>query len=153
MVASGRYTDSFIANFPLNNIDPGPRSWRSDRSDARERSNRQRALLDAQYPAGTLTRNTGTVRFDNPDRWCPGRDNESVGYTTQLGPSVAVGVDFIRSESRRQFVLLDLNPPLRANQLATGAVTCSIRWSACGWSPVAWTRWSMRARPTTTAFS
>ena len=63
------------------------------------------------------------MRFDNPDREVPWTRQYSVGYTTQLGPSLAVGVDFIRSESRRQFVLLDLNPPLRANQLATGAVT------------------------------
>jgi len=124
MVASGRYTDSFIANFPLNNIDPGPRSGRLPTDPMLVNGPTvNRALLDQLYPSGTLARNTGTVRFDNPDRDVPWTRQYSVGYTTQLGPSLAVGVDFIRSESRRQFVLLDLNPPLRANQLATGAVT------------------------------
>ena len=65
MVASGRYTDSFIANFPLNNIDPGPRSGRFPTDPMLVNGPTvNRALLDAQYPAGTLTRNTGTVRFE-----------------------------------------------------------------------------------------
>lgn len=124
MVATGRYTDSFIANFPLNNIDPGPRQGRLPTDPMLVNGPFvNRALLDSLYPPGTLARNTGTVRFDNPDRTTPWARQYSIGYTTQLGPSLGVGVDFIRSEQRDQFVLYDLNPPLRSNGLATGSVT------------------------------
>ncbi len=124
MVASGRYTDSFIASFPLNNIDPGPRNGQLPTDPMLVNGPTvNRALLDSMFPPGTIARNVGTVRFDNPDREVPWTRQYSLGYTTQLGPSFAVGVDFIHSESRKQYVLLDLNPPLRANQLATGAVT------------------------------
>jgi hypothetical protein len=124
MVSSGRYTDSFIASFPLNNIDPGPRNGQFPTDPMLVNGPTvNRALLDSMFPPGTIARNVGTVRFDNPDREVPWTRQYSIGYTTQLGPSFAVGVDFIHSESRKQFVLMDLNPPLRANQLATGAVT------------------------------
>ncbi len=124
MVSSGRYTDSFIASFPLNNIDPGPRNGQFPTDPMLVNGPTvNRALLDSMFPPGTLARNVGTVRFDNPDRVVPWTRQYSIGYTTQLGPSFAVGVDLIHSESRKQYVLLDLNPPLRANQLATGAVT------------------------------
>ena len=124
MVASGRYTDSFIAAFPLNNIDPGPRQGSLPTDPMLVNGPFvNRALLDSLYQPGTLARNTGTVRFDNPDREVPWTRQYSIGYTTQVGPSLAVGVDFIHSESRKQFVLYDLNPPLRSNGLATGTVT------------------------------
>ena len=72
MVASGRYTSSFLANFPLNNIDPGPRSGRFPTDPMLVNGPTvNRALLDQLYPEGSLARNTGTVRFDNPDRDVP----------------------------------------------------------------------------------
>ena len=124
MVASGRFTDSFIASFPLNNIDPGPRSGRLPTDPMLVNGPVvNQALLDSMFSPGTLARNTGTVRFDNPDRVVPWTRQYSIGYTTQVGALMAVGVDFVHAESRKQFVLLDLNPPLRSNGLATGTVT------------------------------
>ncbi len=83
-----------------------------------------RALLDSLYPPGTLARNTGTVRFDNPDRrGARGRGSTALDTRRSSVRRLAVGVDFIHSESRKQFVLYDLNPPLRSNGLATGSVT------------------------------
>ncbi len=124
MVASGRYSDSFIVNFPTNTFDPGPRNGNFPTDPLLMNGPFvNRAALDALFPSGTLARNVGTVRFDNPDRTVPWSRQYSIGYSTQLGSTLAVGVDYIRSEQRKQFVLLDLNPSLRATNLATGAVT------------------------------
>lgn len=124
MIASGRLTDSFIANFPLNNIDPGPRQGQFPTDPMLVNGPVvNRALLDSLYPQGTIVQNAGTVRFDSPDRDVPWTRTYSIGYSTQLGPSLGVSVDYVRSESRRQYLLLDLNPPLRNSGLATGAVT------------------------------
>ena len=124
MVTSGRYSDSFIVNYPTNTFDPGPRNGTFPTDPLLTNGPFvNRAALEAMFPPGTLARNVGTVRFDNPDRTVPWSRQYSIGYSTQLGSTLAVGVDYIRSEQRKQFVLFDLNPALRATNLATGAVT------------------------------
>ena len=45
------------------------------------------------------------------------------GYEQQFGRAVALTVDYLHSEQRNQFMLMDLNPAQRATVLATGAVT------------------------------
>ena len=80
-------------------------------------------LIDAMFPPGTRIRNTGTVRFDNPDRDLAYSRQYSLGYERQLGSTIGLSVDFIRSEQRKQYVLVDLNPATRSNGLATGTIT------------------------------
>ena len=79
------------------------------------------AAIDALFPPGTTIRNTGTVRFDNPDRDLAWSRQYSLGYERQLGSYIGLSADYIRSEQRNQYVLIDLNPPTRAIPLATGA--------------------------------
>ena len=43
-----------------------------------------RALLNQLYPAGSTTKNTGTVNFDNPDRHLPYSRQASIGIEKQL---------------------------------------------------------------------
>ena len=124
LIASGRYSDSFIANFPTNTFDPGPRNGQFPTNPLLVNGPYlDRALLDSLFPAGTVTKNVGTVRFDSPDRTVPWARQYSVGYSRQLGNSLAFGVDYIHSEQRDQYLLVDLNPPVRSNGLATGSVT------------------------------
>jgi hypothetical protein len=78
-----------------------------------------RALLNTNFPPGTRVRNGGTVRFDNPDRVNMFSRTYSIGYERQLGSTMGVSVDFIRSEQRNQYVLKELNPLVRSGTLAT----------------------------------
>jgi hypothetical protein len=124
MFTSGRYSSSFIAQFPTNNFDPGPRNGLYP-TDPRLAGGPlvNHAALDALFPAGVLTRNVGTVRFDNPDREVPWARQYSAGFEQQIGNTLALTVDYLRSEQRRVLMLADLNPARRATALATGAIT------------------------------
>ena len=43
-----------------------------------------RQLLEAQFPSGTKTKNTGTVSLDSPDRVIPYTDQFTVGFEKAL---------------------------------------------------------------------
>jgi hypothetical protein len=118
--AGARFSNSFTAQFPVNNIDPGPRQGNFP-TDPLLTSGPvvNRALIESRFPQGTLIRNGGTVRFDNPDRTNAYSRQYSLGYERQIGASLGVSVDFIRSEQRNQYVLMELNPLLRDGPLAT----------------------------------
>ena len=124
MFSAGRNSNSFTVNFPTNNIDPGPRVGQLP-TDPMLRNGPavNHALIDALFPPGTVQRNVGTVNLDNPDRQVAWSRQYSAGYERQVGPATGIAVDFIRSEQRAQYMSMDLNPPLRATPLATGAVT------------------------------
>ncbi len=79
------------------------------------------AAIDALYPPGTRIRNGGTVRFDNPDRKNAWSRQYSLGYERQIATNVGLGIDFIRSEQRNQYILKELNPLLRASTIVAGA--------------------------------
>jgi hypothetical protein len=80
-----------------------------------------RTLLAQLYPPGTLTRNTGTVQLDMPDRQMPYSTQVSVGYERQLGATMSVGVDYVHNQGRG-WVGYDLNPGLRVNTTRTGQI-------------------------------
>lgn len=123
MFSSGRFSDSFVVQFPLNNADPGPRAGRFPTTpELAGGPTTPHAAIDALFPSGTLNRNVGTVRFDNPDRENSWSRQYSLGYERQVGQSLGIGVDFIRSEQRAQFVLKDLNPGLRDTTTATSTL-------------------------------
>ena len=122
--SAGRNSNSFTVNYPTNNIDPGPRQGNLPTHPLLVNGPVvNHAAIDAEFPTGTRQRNVGTVNFDNPDREVAWARQYSLGYERQIGPATGVSVDYIRSEQRAQYMSMDLNPPLRANQLATGAVT------------------------------
>ena len=124
MFSNGRNANSFTVQFPTNNIDPGPRGGNLPTDPMlRNGPTVDHAVIDALFAPGTSQRNVGTVRFDNPDRRVAWSRQYSLGYERQIGASVGVGVDFIRSEQRAQYMLKDLNPGRRSTGLATGTVT------------------------------
>ena len=124
MFSNGRFSNSFVANFPTNNIDAGPRQGNVPTHPMLVNGPVvNRALLNAEFPAGTRVRNGGTVLFDNPDRRNSYSRTYSIGYERQVGSTMGVSVDFIRSEQRDQYVTKELNPLVRSGTLATNANT------------------------------
>ncbi len=124
MFTAGRTSDSFIVQFPANNADGGPRQGVLPQdSFLRNGPTSDHAAIDALFPPGTRARNTGAVTFDNPDRAVAWSRQYSIGYERQIGPQLAVSVDFIRSEQRDQYMLMDLNPGVRTSTSGTGTVT------------------------------
>ncbi len=114
------YSPSFVVNFPTNQPDGGPRAGNFPTDPFLVNGPVvNRAALDTRYPPGTLTKNGGTVRFDNPDRKNAFARQYSLGYERQLTSTAAIGVDFIRSEQRGQYILQELNPGVRDTTLAT----------------------------------
>ena len=124
MFSAGRYSSSFLVNYPTNTFDPGPRAGNLP-TDAMlvNGPTVNRALLNATFPPGTLVRNGGTVRFDNPERDNAYSRTYSIGYERQVGATMGVSVDFIRSEQRNQYVLMELNPLVRQGTLAANPAT------------------------------
>jgi hypothetical protein len=124
IVSAGVTSNSFTVNFPTNNVDPGPRSGQFPSNEFLVNGPVvNRALIDARYPAGTTTKNTGTVRFDNPDRHLPFAHQASIGIEKQLAGSIAVSADYVHASHRDLYMLQELNPGIRASTLATGTVT------------------------------
>jgi hypothetical protein len=120
MFSNGRNSSSFIVNYPTNTFDPGPRQGNFPTDPFLVNGPTvNRALLNAQYPPGFSARNGGTVRFDNPDRINMYSRTYSIGYERQVGTYMGLSLDFIRSEQRNQYVLMELNPLTRAGTLAT----------------------------------
>jgi hypothetical protein len=120
MFSNGRNSDSFTVNYPTNTFDPGPRQGNFPTNPYLVNGPTvNRTLLNAEFPPGTRVRNGGAVRFDNPDRINMYSRTYSIGYERQVSSTMGVSVDFIRSEQRNQYVLMDLNPTLRLGTLAS----------------------------------
>ncbi len=113
------FANSFIRNFPLSNVDPGPRSGRLPADPFLVNGPVvNRDLLAQLFPAGTTVRNTGAT-WDNPDRRLPYSQQITAGYERQLGRTVSASVDFVHSVARDLLMSLDLNPGLRATTAVT----------------------------------
>jgi hypothetical protein len=125
MFDSGRFSDSFTVNFPTNGPDTGPRNGRLPTDPMLINGPVvNHAVIDALFPPGTRVRNGGTVRFDNPDRELAWSRQYSIGYERQIGSSIGLSVDYIRSEQRNQYVLKELNPLVRSTPVvATGVLS------------------------------
>ena len=120
---NGVYSDSFTATFPANNRDAGPSAGRLP-TEAMLLTYPvvNRSLLNQLFPVGTLQRNVGTVRLDDPNRHNPYTHQFSIGYERQLGGQMSVSVDYLRKQLRDMLVQVDLNPGLRVNTTRTGTV-------------------------------
>jgi hypothetical protein len=113
------FTSSFVVNFPTAAVDPGPRAGRLPTDPFLVNGPViNRALLEQQFPAGRLLRNTG-ASWDNADRVVPYSDEITLGYERQLAEGLAVSADYVRATSRDLLMSLDLNPGLRATTAAT----------------------------------
>jgi hypothetical protein len=120
--ANGVYGNSFIINFPSNSADSGPSNGRLPTDPMLVNGPEvNRALLDQLYPAGTVTRNTGTVQYDNPNRQQPRALQISTGYSQQFGTTMSWSVDYVHNEGRG-WLGYDLNPAFRLNTSRTGPI-------------------------------
>src|SRR6185503_9008542 len=81
-----------------------------------------RAYLNARYPPGTVTRNTGTVTWDDPDRTQPYFHQFTVGYEREMVPGFSVGADYVRMVGRDLFFNPNLNIGTRRNTSRSGIV-------------------------------
>jgi hypothetical protein len=113
---SGRNSDSFTASFPTLQADTNPRNGRFPTDPMLVNGPTfTHAQIAAMFPPGTRQRNTGAVRFDNPDREVAWARQYSIGYERQLANALSMSVDYIRSEQRSQYMLKELNPATRAS--------------------------------------
>jgi hypothetical protein len=120
---SGVNSDSFTVTFPANNRDPGPTNGRLPTEPMLlSYPNVNRALLNQMFPLGTLQKNAGTVRLDDPSRRNPYTHQFSIGYEQQLGGQMSVSADYLRKNLQDMLVQVDLNPGLRVNTTRTGTV-------------------------------
>ena len=121
---SGVFSDSFTATFPANNRDAGPSNGRLP-TDPMLLTYPvvNRALLTQMFPVGTLQKNVGTVRLDDPNRHNPYTHQLSIGYERQMAGQLSVSVDYLRKQLRDMLVQVDLNPGTRVNTTRTGTVT------------------------------
>ena len=119
-----KFTPSVVASFPRDSADPGPSRGQFPTDPFLVNGPFvNRALLDSLYPPGTTVRNTDTVIFDAPNRQQPYAHQLTVGYVRELGPQLAMHVDYVRVANKDMFLSRNLNPMERANTTRTGPIT------------------------------
>ena len=122
-VTSGVNVASVTAQFPADNIDPGPRAGRLPTNPMLVNGPTVNYnLLNTLYPPNQLQRNTGDVYLDTPDRVQPHTQQFSVGFQKQLGAQVAASADYVHTVASQQWLLENLNPGVRVNTTASGAI-------------------------------
>ena len=120
----GKFTSSFIANFPNDSADPGPTAGRLPTDPFLVNGPfLNRALLNQRFPPGAQLRNAGVVIFDSPDRRQPYAHQVTVGFGRELAPTLAVQADVVHMSNRDMFLSRNLNPMERVNTTRTGAIT------------------------------
>jgi hypothetical protein len=118
-----KFTSSIVANFPNDNVDPGPSRGEFPTHPLLVNGPTvNRAVLNQMFPPGTTPRNTGVVVYDSPDRTQPYAHQITVGYVRQLATSLAFHADYVRILNRDMFLARNLLPMLRANTTRTGAI-------------------------------
>ena len=119
------FTNSFIANFPVSHVDPGPQAGTASRPTRCSSTGRRlnRALVNQAVPPGTLARNTGTVWLDTPDRILPYQHQASIGYERQLGRQLAFAADYVHMVNRDLPLRYNLNPGIKPNTGRTTPIT------------------------------
>jgi hypothetical protein len=123
IITAGVFSDSFIVNFPASGVDPGPSQGRAPTNPYLvDGPTVNRQLLNAQFPPGTKTKNTGTVFLDSPDRVIPYTDQLTVGFERALFGNFSLGVDYVHASGRSQFMSLEKNPGVRVDTSRTGRI-------------------------------
>jgi outer membrane receptor protein involved in Fe transport len=123
IITAGVFSDSFVVNFPANAADPGPSQGLAPTNPYLvDGPTVNRQLLDAQFPPGTKTKNTGTVFLDSPDRVIPYTDQFTIGFERALFRNFSLGVDYVHASGRSQFMSFEKNPGVRVDTSRTGRV-------------------------------
>jgi hypothetical protein len=116
---NGVFSSSFNRNFPLSQVDPGPRNGQLPTDPFLVNGPTvNRALLEQMFPPGTQIRNTGAT-WDHPDRRVPYTHQVTVGYERQLAPSMSGSIDYVHAFGRDLLMVRDLNPGVRAQPVVT----------------------------------
>jgi Carboxypeptidase regulatory-like domain/TonB dependent receptor-like, beta-barrel/TonB-dependent Receptor Plug Domain len=124
LVAGGVTSNSFTVNFPTNNVDAGPSAGRLPTDPFLVNGPVvNRALLNAMFPPGSTTKNTGTVDLDSPDRHLSYAHEGSIGFEKQLAGSMAVSADYVHLSHRDLLMRQEINPGIRASTARTATVT------------------------------
>jgi hypothetical protein len=110
----GPFTESFIVDFPIDGIDPGPSTGEFPTHPTLATFPEvNEAWIAENFPPGTRQKNVGSVFLDNPDRHNPYTWQASFGVSQQLTDTMAVNVDYVSKRTYDLIVLRNLNPPLR----------------------------------------
>ncbi len=113
------FSNSFVRNFPLANVDAGPRNGQLPTDPFLVNGPVvNRDLLAQLFPPGTTIRNTGAT-WDSPDRRVPYSQQFTAGFERQFGSTVSASVDYVHSMARDLLMSRDLNPGLRATTAVT----------------------------------
>ena len=132
-IEQGKYTSSNVVNFPNASIDGGPRAGRFPTDPYLVNGPViNRAALNLAFPPGAVVRNQGVVIFDTPNRQQPYAHQATVGYSRELARNIAVGADYVHAANRDMFLARNLNPMVRANTTASGAITRSDAFGVLG---------------------
>jgi hypothetical protein len=123
-----KYAQSFMADFPQNTTDPGPAAGRFP-TDPTLTSGRidqiapaVRAYVNSVYPPGSVSRNTGTIYWDDPNRQQPYFQQFSVGYEREVLPGLSAQADYIRMRGDDMFLAPNLNIGTRINTTRSGRI-------------------------------
>jgi hypothetical protein len=118
------FTNSFIAQFPVSQPDPGPGSGRLPTDPLLVNGpTLNRNLVNQLVPPGTLARNTSTVWLDMPDRVLPWQHQVSIGYERQLGAQLSLAADYVHMSNRAQPLRYNLNPAIKQTTGRTAPIT------------------------------
>ena len=133
MIEFSKFTNSAVLQFPNNAADPGPSAGRFPTDPYLANGPFiNRTLLNQLYAPGTVIRNGGVVIFDGPNRQTPYAHQMTLGYTRQIGASMAVSADLVKSMNRDMFLARNLNPMRRVDTTRTGALTRSDAFGVLG---------------------
>jgi hypothetical protein len=124
-----KYSKTFTASFPQSAADPGPSNGRLPTDELLALVTRvdqvtpaMRAYLNTKFPPGAVSRNVGTVTWDDPERKQPYFHQITAGYEREIFPGVAASADYVRMLGRDMFLNPNLNIPLKRNTSRTGLV-------------------------------
>jgi hypothetical protein len=118
-----KFTSSIVANFPNDNVDPGPSRGQFPTDPFLVNGPTiNRALLNQLFPPGSTLRNTGVVVYDSPDRRQPYAHQMTVGYVRQLASTLAFHADYVKIMNRDMFLARNLLPMRRADTTRTGRI-------------------------------
>jgi hypothetical protein len=118
------FTTSYIANFPVSQIDPGPSNGQFPTNPFLVNGPTvNRALVDQAVPPGTLARNTAAVWLDTPDRVLPRQQQVSIGYERQLGPQLSIAADYVHMENSEMPLRYNFNPATKQTTGRTAPIT------------------------------
>lgn len=118
------FTNSFIAQFPTAQADPGPSRGQLPTDPLLVNGpTLNRALIGQRIPPGTLARNTGAVWLDTPDRILPVQHQASIGYERQIGRQLSFAADYMHIENRNLPLRYNLNPAIKQTTGRTAPIT------------------------------